>query len=127
MSLPAGYVRWCQAHGLNAWHPDEWPAAGLTAFQTWKQDLTSARLHSLLADGRWDLLSLDRQADLLAEHAAFAQAPPPSRPYRSCPCHMYTPVYSGPPDALPSTVGACLTWLEQTFSGRPIRRLRQHR
>jgi hypothetical protein len=127
VSLPAGYVRWCQAQGLNPWHPDEWPAEGLKSFQAWKQELASVRFHQLVADGRWNRLSLDRQAEVLLEHAAFVQAPPPSRPYTSCPCHAYTPAYSGPLAALPSTIGACLTWLEQTFSGRPIRRLRRHR
>ena len=127
MSLPSGYVRWCQAQGLNAWHPDDWPPAGRQAFMAWKRDLASARRRRLLAAGTWDLLSLDRQAELLAESAAFEQEPPPSRPFKICPCHPFAPVASGPPPRLPATVGACLTWLELTFSGRPIRHLRSHR
>lgn len=128
MSLPSGYLRWCQTHGLNAWHPDEWPPAGREAFRVWKRDLASARLARLLADETWDLLSLDRQAELLAENVTFAQAPPPSRPYRSCPCHPYSPVHSGMEPRVPTTAGACLAWLHDTFSGRrTIRHLRSRR
>ena len=142
MSLPPDYVPWCQAHGLNAWHPDEWPPAARDAFQAWKRDHAAQRLARRVADGTWDLYSPERQAELLAEDAAYAEEPPPSRPYRRCPCHVFggpgpatdtrlpedrlTPAevnawVSADPlwrSGLQPKTAACLAWLEQTFGDR---------
>lgn len=106
MSLPAGYVLWCQSVGLNPWHPDEWTPEALDAFRAWQRD---------------------------------ARARPPSRPYRSCPCHPFAPV--GPDDpreveervsdpavafwvardplvraGLARRTQVALAWLEETFA-----------
>jgi hypothetical protein len=155
MSLPPDYVPWCETHGLNPWHPDEWPAAGREAFHVWKWNAAVARWLMRIDDGTWDLVSPERRAELVAEDVAFAEAPPPSRPFTSCPCHPFTPIESvadeRPPekraspaevavwiDADPATraalepkTAACLAWLEATFADpayrRAVRRLRSRR
>ena len=116
MSLPPDYVPWCHAHDLNPWHPDEWPPAGREAFQTWKRELAAARWVHRMKSGLWDLLSPERQAELVWEDVDWAEEPPPSRPYKRCPCHMFG--NAGPatdPRLPPNTAAACLVWLEQTF------------
>ena len=110
----------------------------------WKRELAAARWVERMKSGLWDLLSPERQAELVWEDADWAEEPPPSRPYRNCPCH----VFAGAPGLadlrLPEErasaaevaawvgadplqragrtpkVAACLAWLEQTF-GRPSR------
>jgi hypothetical protein len=144
VSLPADYVLWCRAHDLNPWHPDEWPAAGREAFQAWKRELAAARWVERMKSGLWDLLSPERQAEIIEEDVDWAEAPPPSRPYRGCPCHQFG--NPGPaadlrlPENLLSAaevivwvgkdplqragltpkVAGCLAWLELAFS-RPSR------
>lgn len=155
MSLPPDYVPWCRTHGLNPWHPDDWPEAGREAFQAWKRQQVAQRWVTRMKAGTWDLLSPDRQAELVAEDVACAEAPPPSRPFTSCPCHPFAPVGSVADtrlpeerasaaevavwiDADPATraalepkTAACLAWLEATFADpayrRAVRRLRSRR
>jgi hypothetical protein len=144
VSLPPDYVSWAQSHDLNAWHPDEWPDAGRAAFRAWKRAFVVHRRVAWMDSGVWDLLSPDRRAEIRAEDVAFTEAPPPSRPYKRCPCHMF----GGPgpvadlrlPEERASAaevaawvgadplqraqlqpkVAACLAWLQATF-GRPSR------
>jgi hypothetical protein len=146
MGMPAGYVAWCLEHALNAWHPDEWPPEGHRAYQAWKRDVAAGRHARRVDDGTFALMSFERQLELLEEEEKWAEEPPPSRPFRYCPCHMFAGGFTGAgqggdtrlpheritPEATaawvaadplwragltPATAGA-LAWLEQTFAQR---------
>ena len=142
MSLPPDYVPWAQSHDLNPWHPDEWPAAGRLDFQAWKLHLVAQRMTRYVKDGTWALLSPERQAELVWEDVDWAEEPPPSRPFRNCPCHRFAGAPGLADLRLPEErasaaevaawvgadplqragrtpkVAACLAWLQATF-GRP--------
>ena len=98
--------------------PDDPQNAELARFA---RELAAARWVERMNSGLWDLLSPERQAELVEEDVDWAEDPPPSRPYKRCPCHMFG--NAGPatdPRLPPNTAAACLVWLEQTFR-RPSR------
>jgi hypothetical protein len=93
MSLPSGYVAWCQMLGLNAYHPAEWTEAERTTVIRWKVEKFRARWRWRM---RHDYPALVRTQsgrraliDQVREELRQALAPIPSRPYKTCPCHPH--------------------------------------
>jgi hypothetical protein len=91
MSLPSGYVAWCEMLGLNAYHPAEWTDADRLTVIRWKLNRFRRRWRWLMAHGHPALVRAQsgRRAliDQVREELRAALAPIPSRPYKVCPCH----------------------------------------
>lgn len=136
MSLPGGFRAWALAQGCSPHHPDEWTPDDLVAFQAWKRAHYQAKWDAHHQAGMFDTLH-----PRIAEDIAQAHQGPPSRPWRTCPCHPYAPRGKGGSWGLPEAqvspqevrawvasdaltraklspkVAACLAYLARDFGG----------
>lgn len=91
MSLPSGYAIFCESRGLNPYHPDTWSEAGRRTFQRWKLARFKAHVRHWRDLGQWDILrqtaGRTRLIQMVRAELDQALAPPPSQPWRRCPCH----------------------------------------
>ena len=110
MSLPSAYMQWCRRHGINGYHPDAWTEEEHAQFREYK------RLHfiwTMQVFKAFDQPKLMTRATLLfriREYLDRLHEPPPSRPYKTCPCHRFTPR-----QAERDTAPHGFAWMAQTF------------
>lgn len=103
--IPSGYVEWCDAHELNAYHPETWTDADRAMFRAWRLERFRAKWRWLRDRGDLALRVAMWQRDrMLADVRADLDAvlgPVPTRAWRTCPCHrqrFYTPTITPPPE-----------------------------
>ena len=118
MTIPAGYREWARRMGANPYHPDSWTSLQLASFMAWKREHVAARHRERIRTGTWSLMTLDQQETARREDERIASSPPPSRPWRVCPCHTAPTRAAESGDPLPTSAIEALAYIE---SFRPRR------
>ena len=91
MSLPAGYKTWAESQGCSIYHPDEWSDGDRASFAAWKFDAFVKRMATFSAFDQWLLMGQAHTVSRIREWIDQLEAPPPSNPYKTCPCHPFRP------------------------------------
>jgi hypothetical protein len=96
MSLPSGYVAWAHRQGCNPYHPLSWSPEDHAAFRAWKLEWFRDAMRAFKAFDMPRLMPREQMRSRIREALDRLQAPPPSRPYRQCPCHPFAPRRTAP-------------------------------
>jgi hypothetical protein len=113
VSIPGGFMAFCLRTGQNAFHPSEWTETERAAFHAWKLDAFKQKwsAYRKISIKTWCPKATIKSR--IREDLDLLHAPPPSRPYRSCPCHS-----SAPRQAARDTAPHGLAWMASTFGRR---------
>ena len=90
MTLPAGFRAWTITRGCGP-HWETWTPNDLAAFLRWKLDWFIDKQRARKADGTTRLMSTELIRARVREDLDRLAAPPPSRPWLRCDCHVFRP------------------------------------
>lgn len=99
MGTPANFKKWAEERGISPFHPDQWSSADHDAYYAMKLENFKALmvLYKLMPR----LMPRDHLKSRIREALERLKEPPPSTPWRRCPCHTFSPVRAKPEAEMP--------------------------